>query len=102
MIIRSQSAVRFRFFTRRSGRTETCGYLLSSTRRRPDIRTPTRNPFVKMSVKAITWRTPQERNAHVMIIAAGAPFVNDRKAGRVLDFSAGARDMPKNLRDGLF
>lgn len=51
----SQNAVRHRFFTRRSGRTETCGDLLPSPDKRgPDIRQPTRNPFVKMWVKAIT------------------------------------------------
>lgn len=55
------SAVRSCFFTRRSGRAEACGRLLPS----PDnggltSASPTRRPFVKMWVKAETWRTPQD------------------------------------------
>jgi len=34
-----------------------------------------------MWVKAVTWRTPQERNAHVLIIAARPRFVNDAERG---------------------
>ena len=49
------SAVRRRFFTRLSGRTETCGDLLPSPDKwGPDICRPTRNPFVKLWVKATT------------------------------------------------
>lgn len=47
-----------RFFTRRSGRAETCRYLLPSPRLRGlDIHRPTRNPFVMMWVKTTAWRT---------------------------------------------
>ena len=58
---RSQSAVHFCFFTRLSGRAETYGCLLPSPDKwGPDICNPTRNPFVKMWVKAEPWRTPQD------------------------------------------
>lgn len=55
------SAVRSSFFTRRSGRAEACGRLLSSPHNGGlTSATPTRRPFVKMWVKAETWRTPQD------------------------------------------
>lgn len=48
------SAVNLCFFTRRSGRAETCDCLLPSPgeNRGPDICIPTRNPFMKLWVKA--------------------------------------------------
>ena len=48
------SAVNLCFFTRRSGRAETCGCLLPSPgeNRGHDICIPTRNPFMNLWVKA--------------------------------------------------
>ena len=55
-------AVRFSFFTRRSGRAETCGCFLPSTANGGLASAPpTRNPFMNLWVKALAWRTPQDR-----------------------------------------
>jgi len=64
------SAVGLCFFTRRSGRAETCGCLLSSPGeqvRGLDICIPTRNPFVKLWVKAQTNAHPR---IHILFFAA--------------------------------
>ena len=60
------SAVRRYFFTRRSGRAETCGRLLPSPGDQRSgawhPRKPTRNPFLNLWVKAQAWRTPQDNH----------------------------------------
>ena len=60
------SAVRRCFFTRRSGRAETCGRLLPSPGDQRSgawhPRKPTRNPFLNLWVKAQAWRTPQDNH----------------------------------------
>ena len=62
------SAVNLCFFTRRSGRAETCGCLLPSPgeNRGPDICIPTRNPFMNLWVKA-------QINAHPRIPTVSLP-----------------------------
>ena len=77
MLIYPMSAVDLCFFTRRSGRAETCDCLLPSPgeNRGHDIRTSTRNPFLNLWVKAQTGAHPRINECFRSAFSAAVHFI---------------------------